>query len=81
MTDLVNGEPDGGQTTEPENKKADKVFGGGAGAGDVVRDIGVAGPDGSDHDSHTFPSDPALHTVPYALPSISRSPQNAVIIS
>lgn len=76
MTDLVDWEPDGGQTAEPEDEETDKVFGGGAGAGDVVGDIGVAGPDGSDHDSYTFTSNPSLNTIPNTLPYISHRPQS-----
>ena len=65
-------EPDGRQTAEPEDEETDKVFGGGAGAGDMVGDIGVAGPNGSDHDSDTFTSNPSLNTIPNTLPCISQ---------
>jgi hypothetical protein len=33
----------------------------------VVGDVGVAGPDGSDHDCHTLTSDPSLNTIPNTL--------------
>lgn len=75
MTDLVNWKPDGGQTAKPEDEETDKVFGGGPGTGgDVVGDVGVARPDGSDHDSYTFTSNPCLDTIPNTLPWISHDP-------
>lgn len=54
MPDLMHGEPDGGQTQEPEDEKTDKILGVGARVGDTVGDVGVARPDSFDHNGDTF---------------------------
>lgn len=50
MANLVDREPEGGERTEPEEEKADKIHCVDAGARwDGVAQGCVAGPDGSDH--------------------------------
>jgi len=67
MADLVDREPDGRQREEPEQKKGHVVSGVRARARrHGVLQMGVAGPDGSNHEGDAFTSDPGLHAVPNA---------------
>ena len=55
VADLMDGEPDRGQTAEPEEEEADKVHGVCSGAlGHAVGYVLVFGPDGSDHQGDAF---------------------------
>lgn len=67
MSNLMDREPNGGQTAKPEKEEADEVHGIGARTrGHAVGDILVLGPYRSDHESDAFTADPRLHTVPDA---------------
>lgn len=55
MANLVNREPEGGERTEPEEEKTDKIHCVDAGARwEGIGQVCVAGPDGSDHQRHAF---------------------------
>lgn len=67
MTDLMHGEPDGGEAAEPEEEETEEIPGGGVGTGrQGIGEVLIFGPDGSDHERDALSSDPRLYAVPDA---------------